>query len=78
MQILPLSGYLFRLGDVAPAGGVAGTAEIVLDAVLENPCLHLLPYAHVRLSRLASSKVMYSAPSIGFISFICIGFRLQR
>ena len=49
MQILPLSGYLFRLGNVAPAGGVAGTAEIVLDAVLEDACLHLLPYAHVLL-----------------------------
>ena len=49
MQILPLSGYLFRLGNVAPAGGVAGTAEIVLDAVLEDTCLHLLPYAHVLL-----------------------------
>jgi hypothetical protein len=29
---------LFRLGDIAPAGGVAGTAEIVLDAVLEDTC----------------------------------------
>ena len=41
MQILPLSGYLFRLGDVAPAGGVAGTAEIVLDAVLEDNTCHV-------------------------------------
>lgn len=29
---------LFRLGDVAPLGGVAGATEIVLDAITENSC----------------------------------------
>ena len=59
MQILPLSGYLFRLGNVAPAGGVAGTAEIVLDAVLEDTC-HVSSYFHFQTFKLKMKSGKYN------------------
>ena len=50
---------LFRLGDIAPAGGVAGTAEIVLDAVLEDTC-HVSSYFHFQTFKLKMKSDKFS------------------